>query len=132
MSEEPTSGRRSEDRSKWTESVHTKLDLLRIAIEENTKATLAMAGRINMFFLVPLALCAMGVATWCLFHGKISEHSWLLVMLGCLAQFFGEGVKKIIEGAIPWNKKITEVKGAVTLMGLIVGVSLVLVGCVMG
>lgn len=118
---DPNARRRPGDRSTWTEGVHGKLDLLRVAIDENTKATLAMAGRINMFFLVPLAICAMSAATWALYVGKISEHSWLGVMLGCLAQFFGEGVKKIIEGIFPWSRKAPDAKTLIVMMGLGVG-----------
>ena len=128
-SEDPHRGRRQYDRSIWTDGVHILLAQLKLSLDENTKATLAMAGRINMFFLVPLAVCAMGAATWALFQSKISEHSWLAVMLGCLAQFFGEGIKKIIEGAFPWSRKAAEAKAAGIVMALALAACVFLAGC---
>lgn len=118
-------------RSQWTEGVHGRLDLLRVAIEENTKATLAMSMRINSMFLVPLALAAMGVATWALFVGKISEHSWLGVLFACLAEFFGKGVRSVLEGLLPWSgKKASEAKHATTLTMVGIGAGVFLLGWV--
>lgn len=88
-------------------------------MEENTKATLAMSARINSMFLVPLAVAAIGAATWALFVGKISEHTWLGVVFACLAEFFGKGVRSIIEGLLPWGKKVSETRGVLPFLCLL-------------
>jgi hypothetical protein len=116
-------------RSQWTEGVHSRLDLLRVALEENTKATVAMSSRINSMFLIPLAGAAIGAATWALFAGRISEHSWLAVVFACLAEFFGKGVRNIVEGFLPWGKKASTAKPIAMIAFLVVCGTLFFAGC---
>lgn len=113
--------------STWTEGVHSKLDSLRNAIEENTKATSAMSSTIRMLYLVPLAIAAMYLAWLGLSSKALSEATFTGIFLVCLSPFFGEGIKRVLDGFLPWRRD-NLAKSATLLVGTS-GLLLALIGC---
>ena len=109
------------------DGMHSKMDMLRRAVEENTKATAGMSASVKNLALIPIAAIAMALASYLLWTSKISEGNWLAIFLVCLSSFFGDGVKRILEG-MPFLGKRADIISKAAVVLFLLG-SIVFIGC---